>query len=251
MKKYLKIINDFFFMRTTKMKVANYSISGLIVICFILFLCPNIMFGHSFKYKNFNVYSMQPLDDNIQAVLDAAEKNLTTSEIYDQTITHNIYFCNSYKIYRFFAPSVRYTFACNFPFNNNIFIANCDVKKKLAYKEGGQFTRELNELIAHEITHTFIQKKLGYWKYRNLSTWKNEGYCEYIGYNNRDTLKGAKEFLTSNKNNVNDGGTTYHKYHLAVTFLKESGKMTFDDIIASGLTFEEVLKKIEMTEIEK
>ena len=248
MKQRLKTLTDFLFMRTRKAKIANYSIWGLFAIYLTFIAYPNLLFGHTFKYHNFNVHSTKAFGDNIQTILDEAEKHLSASELYDKHLTQNIYLCNGYTLYSFLAPLSRKAFACNYPLINIIFIANCNIEKNEAYKNNEQdsYTRQLSELIAHEITHTLIEKKLGFWKYRVLTNWKHEGYCEYIGYNNADALKDAKQFLATHKDD-NSGRAIYRKYYYAVTFLKEAEKMTFDEIIASDATFEQVLNKIEQT----
>lgn len=248
MKQQLKTLADFLLMRTRKSKIVNYSILGLFAIYSTLIAYPNLLFGHTFTYKNFNVHSATALGDNIQTILDEAEKHLSASELYDKNLTQDIYLCNGYALYSFLAPLSRKAFACNYPIVNNIFIACCDIDKNQTYKNNEQdnYTRQLSELISHETSHTLMEKKLGFWKFRSLADWKKEGYCEYIGYNNADALKDAKHFLATHKND-NSTRAMYRKYYYAVTFLKDSEKMTFADIIASDLTFEHVLNKIEQT----
>jgi hypothetical protein len=238
MKKYFIIFFTF----------AYSSFSGLGMIYLALIVYPNFIFAHSLKYKNFNVYSTEKFSGNMQTVLDKADKNLSSSEIYAPAVSHDIYLCNSYTLYSFLAPATRHAFACNYPFINNIFIAKCEIDKNEAYidQTSGWVTRKLHELISHEVTHTLIEKKLGFWKYRSIPAWKNEGYCEYIGFNNANGLKEAYSFVTTYRNDYR-GGAMYRKYYYAVTFLKKAEQMSFDDIVASDLTFEEVLKKIEHT----
>jgi hypothetical protein len=231
--------------------MVNYGILGLLAIYLTLICYPSFLFAYSFKYENFSVYSTQPLDSNIQTILANAERNLASSEILNKTLTQNIYFCNGYPLYIFFAPLARNAFACNYPIIHNIFIANCDIDKNLAFKSDGEYTRRLHELITHETAHTLAERRLGFWKYRTLATWKKEGYSEYVGYNNAGALKDAKAFLATRKDDTSPEAT-YRKYYYAVTFLKEVEGMTFDDIIATNQTFEQVLDKIEgMTKKEK
>jgi hypothetical protein len=246
MKKYLKTLNDFLFNRTRKAKIVNYSICGLLAIYLILLACPNLMFGHSFTYKNFNIHSTQPLGDNIRTILVEAEIKLSASEIYDKNLTQNIYLCNNYTLYSFFAPLKRKAFACNYPIMNNIFIANCDIDKNEASKNDNndQYTRQLSVVISHEATHTLIEKKIGFWKFITLSNWKNEGYCDYVGYGQTDDLKEGQKFLVINKN-VKKPGTDYRKYYIAVNYLMTFKKMTFDNLLSTDLAFEKVLKQVE------
>jgi len=247
MKQLLKTLTDFFRIKNKKVKIANYAISGLLVIYLGLRIYPNFLFGHSFKYKNFNVYSTQPLGDSIQTVLDETEIKLSSSEIYDKGLTHNIYLCNNYTLYTFLAPFSRKAFACNYPVINNIFIANCDIDKNEAYKNNAkdQYIRQLSALITHEMTHTFIEQKIGFWKFRTLSSWKNEGYCDYVGYGQADNLKEGQKFLLISKNDKKPG-TEYRKYYIAVNYLMTVKNMTFDNLLSTDQSFEEVLNKVEL-----
>lgn len=235
-------------MRTKKSRIANYLISCLAAIYAVILFYPNFLFGYSAEYKCFKVYSTQALGDNIYKILDKAENNLSSSEIYDRGLTQNIYLCNNYALYSFLAPIARKAFACNYPLINNIYIADGDIGKDEAYKndDRNKYIRRLSQLIAHETMHTLIGKRLGYWKQITLSKWKKEGYCEYVSYNKKVAIKDAKEFLAVSKT-VNSPGATYRKYYYAVTYLKDVGQMTFDDILATNLTFEQVLKNIEQT----
>jgi hypothetical protein len=247
MKQYFKKLSGIFSIKNKKVRIANYATSCLLIIYFGLIIYPNFLFGHSLKYKNFNVYSTQPLGDSTESVLDKVELKLSVSEIYDQNQTHNIYLCNNYTLYTFLAPLSRKAFACNYPLINNIFIANSDIEKNETFKndEMDKYTRQLSALISHEATHTLIENKIGFWKFKNLSSWKNEGYCDYVAYGQTDDWKEGMEFLIKNKNDVKPG-TDYRKYYIAVNYLMTIKKMTFDNILSTDLTFEEVLNKVEL-----
>jgi len=237
--------------KSRKVKAIEYIISGILLCYAGLLCCPNLLFGHSIKYKNFNIYSTSEFDNSICNVLDKTRGNLSASSINDTTITHNIYLCNSYSLYSFFAPFVRKSFACNYCPIKSIFISNCDVRMNEAYKndENDSYTRQLSELIAHEVTHTLTERKLGFWKYRTLERWKNEGYSETIGHNEAINLPRAKEFLRTNENN-NRPGILYQKYYFAVAYLMQIEKMKFEDIVAAKYTLDNVLNKIETIKIE-
>jgi hypothetical protein len=108
---------------------------------------------------------MQPLD-GIEKVLVQTVKNVSASEINNQTITHNIYLCNNYKVYTFFAPFTRKAFACNYPLFHSIFVANCNIAENEGYKNDVKDTRtrNLGEILAHEATHSLLENKFGFWK---------------------------------------------------------------------------------------
>ena len=242
-----KALNGVF--KGRKLRNVNYVVSGLFVIYIGLIIYPNFLFGYSFRYQNLNVYSTHPLSNNILAVLREAETKLLSSEIYSRDKVHPIYLCNNYGLYTFFAPFSRKAFACNYPFSGRIFIASCDVDKNEAYKndENDQYTRPLSTLISHEVSHTSIRERIGFWKYKMLNSWKNEGYCDYVGYGGSGDMNEAKAFLIKSKDD-HKPGTEYRKYYFAVNYLVTREKMTFDQIISSDLSLEAVLNKVRSAE---
>jgi len=243
---------DLFQIKNKKWKIVEYIVEGMLLIYLGLICYPNLLFAHSIKYKNFRVYSTKEIDSNIYNILDKAEINLSTSSINDTAITYRLYLCNNYSLYFFFAPKSRKAFANNYSIIHNLFISNCDIRINEAYKndENDNYVRQLSELIAHEATHTLTEKKLGFWKYWVLEGWKNEGYSETIGYNERPNLTTVKEFLKENKDS-NKPGVLYKKYYYAVAYLLQIERMKFEDIIATNLTLDEVLNKVETKENEK
>lgn len=246
MKPYLKSLTDFIKIKNKRVKVANYLISLVMLIYLGLIIYPDFLFGYSFKYKNMNIYSTQPLDENIQKILYEVEMKVIASEIYDKKLTHNIYLCKGYTQYTFLAPLSRKSFACRYPIINNIFIANCNVEKNEAYKNDKTdiYTRQLSSLIPHEITHTFIEQKIGFWKSISISTWKTEGYCDFVGFGQNESLIQQQRFLTLNKHDKKPG-VAYRKYYIAVNYLLTVRKMDFGSLISSNESLEEVLENVE------
>jgi hypothetical protein len=201
------------------------------------------------KYKNFHIQSTEPIDNKIISILDEAEAKLSLSEIYDSTLQHDIYLCNNFGLYTLLAPLSRRAFACNYPLFNNIFVAEIDLPKNEAYKNNpnDSYSREISSLIAHEISHTFIEKRLGFWKFRTLSPWKNEGYSEYVGLGRRELSDEDKEFIGIHQNNKKPG-IDYHKYYIAANYLVGFKQLSFDELMATDKSLADVLEEIVATE---
>jgi hypothetical protein len=222
------------------------TVLGIFFLYVYILINPSLLFGYSVKYKNFIVYSRHELGKGIYPILDEAESNLSASELTDKHFIHEIYFCDSYSLYKFLNPyDNKYSYAINSPPHfYNIIIANTDINKNEAYgKESGDpfvFVRKLSSVIAHEATHTFIDKRLTV----ITEGWKIEGYCESVYYKDTLNISEAKEFL----NNIDDGkkyyGSRYKKYYIAVTYLRLHEKMKFDEIIGSKLSLDEILKTV-------
>jgi hypothetical protein len=232
---------NFLFPQSKSGKIINFILSGITLLYVSLIMFPMAIFGHVLEYKKFTIYSTSPLDSQITEILDQSEINLTSSEIYSSG-KQKIFICNNQLLYTFLAPGASKAFACNYPVVNNIFIANCDVRDNLAYKKSSERTRNLHELIAHEITHSFIDKHLGLVKSKLLPDWINEGYCDYIGYNEKYNHEEAKNFLM--KNSTSDQNDLYKKYYYAVGYLLDRKQISLHDLFTARYTFDDTIREI-------
>ena len=227
-------------------KLVNYIGSGLVLAYLGLIIYPNVLFAHSVRYKQFNIHSTQSIGSEIYAILDQANDRLSASEVADKSTRHKIYLCNDYRLFTFLAPFSRTAFACNYAVLGNIFIAKADISLNEAYKnnDADQYTRSLSGLITHESTHSLIRKKIGLLNYSRLSTWKDEGYCDYISHGKLMDMQEAREYLKEHKTDKRPG-TDYRRYYLAVNYLLGVKNIRFDDLLATKQSFDEVLRLLE------
>src|SRR5712692_7433687 len=71
-----------------------------IVVAYVLLLSfPQLLFAHEVSYRNLKVYSREPLDQNIYAVLDRVESRLATSGINNQEVKPKIFLTNGFSLY--------------------------------------------------------------------------------------------------------------------------------------------------------
>ncbi len=197
----------------------------LLTICF-----PQYLFAHSVGYKNFQICSREPLDENIYKVLDDAEARLSKSSIYDSEISRRVFLTDGFGMYGFLSNKAFRSFANSVPGIDNIFVNKSDAAADLVFLNRPENNkRSLSGVIAHEVTHLFIKKRVGYARnVLSLPTWKNEGYCEYIA---GDTTITFEEGVKRWKENPNDDSKyRYFKYYLRVKYLLETEKLTIDDI---------------------
>ncbi|PKO95354.1 MAG: hypothetical protein CVU12_10430 [Bacteroidetes bacterium HGW-Bacteroidetes-7] len=228
-------------------KIVNCTLLCALLIYSGVVFFPGLMFDNSFSYKNVNIYSADSLRDELRLIIDEVDVLLYKSEIYNSEKTQNIYLCNNYLLYSFFAPFSRKAFACYNPLTNNIFVAKYDIKRNESYKNNDKdvYTRSLSEVLAHEITHNAIRSKLGYLRFITLDTWINEGYSEFIAKGSTNNYELIKAVTSQNKTN-DKPGEIYIKYYLAVNYLITSKGMNFSEIVSSRRSLNEVLHEIEL-----
>jgi hypothetical protein len=97
-------------------KVASVTLSALAVAYVLLLYFPQPLFAYSTRYESFQVYSRQPIQPELVAVLDSAEARLKTSPIYDASSTRYIYLTDSYGVYALLSHKAYKSFANSVPF---------------------------------------------------------------------------------------------------------------------------------------
>ena len=162
-------------------RIASTAIGVAAVAYLVLLVFPQPLFGYSMNYGKFKVYSRQPVEAEMQNVLDAAEERLRRSSIYDENIHRSVYLTNGYGMYALLSHKAYNSFANSVPFVNNIFINKTDIVADRVYMNRAKNnSRSLSGVIAHEVTHLFIRQRYGTVAASMMPVWKNEGYCEYI-----------------------------------------------------------------------
>jgi hypothetical protein len=121
---------------------------------------PEPLFAHKYSYRNFVIYSRAPIDDRMRAELDVVSQRLARSELNDASIVHRVFVAGSPRWYAFFNGPYRGAMARNYEFNNSIFVPQLDLASGTVVHFDGR-TAPIAAILAHEMTHTLSQKRLG------------------------------------------------------------------------------------------
>ena len=210
-------------------KVLRYFVTAVFV-AYLLTICfPQYLFAHEVTYQNFKVYSREPVDKRIYKVLDDAEARLSKSTIYDRAISRRVFLTNSHGLYAFLSNKAFRSFANSVPLINNILINKSEVADDLVFLNRPKHNkRSLSGVIAHEVAHLFIRKKVGVVRASLMPTWKNEGYCEYVAGDSTITYEEGVKLWKENPND--DSKYRYFKYHMMVKYLLETEKLSIEDV---------------------
>ena len=213
-------------------RAVRYTVFSL-VLAYILLLCfPQVLFGHQLSSGNLTVYSREPLDQNINTVLERVQQRLTTSPINSTDIKPKIFLTNSFRFYSVMSLYIggnsfgKGYAALN---TNNVFINKFDAANDLVFRNApDRNQRSLSGVVAHEITHLLIRKRYGYLRNLTMPAWKKEGYAEYVaGDSTLDYETGVRMWKT----NTGEGaGYQYFKYYMVVKYLLEHDKISVDDL---------------------
>jgi len=210
-------------------KILRYSLLAVFLAYFLTICFPQYLFAHEVSYQKFEVYSRQPLEQGIYKVLDDAEARLSKSTIYDRETSRRVFLTNGHGMYLFLSNKGFRSFANSVPFINNIFINRSDVPHDLVFLNRPLHNkRSLSGVIAHEVDHLFIRKKVGTVRASLMPTWKNEGYCEYIAEDTTITYEEGVQLWKANP--TNDSNYRYFKYHMMVKYLIEKERLSIEDV---------------------
>lgn len=213
-------------------RTVRYVGVSLVVAYIFLLSFPQVLFAHQTSYKNFKVYSREPLNQDIRAVLDKAETKLAASPINDPLLQPKVFLTGSHGLYATLSLFVGSgSFAKGFAMlpTSNIFVNKSDAAHDLVFRNATTNNqRSLSGVIAHETTHLLVRKRIGYLKNLRLPDWKKEGYCEYVaGGTTLDYETGVKLWRA----NPADGtGYQYFKYYMLVKFLLDHDKLSVDEL---------------------
>jgi hypothetical protein len=225
-------------------KIFRYAFYGLFAAYFLTIAFPQYLFAHEVTHKNFKVYSRQPLDENIDKVLDSAQARLAKSTLYDESKTREIFLTDSHGFYTFLSNKAYHSFANSVPLLDNILVNKSDIKNDSVFvNQEGINQRSLSGVIAHEVTHLFIREKFGL-RQALVSTpvWKNEGYCDYIA---GDGVLTFDEGVRRWKENPNDDARyRFFKYHQMVRYLLEDEKISIEDLFNKEFDEKELAAKV-------
>jgi hypothetical protein len=223
--------------RAAKKKSKAYRITRSVIVvasaAFIILLSfPQLLFAHEMSYNSFKIYSREPIDQSVTAVLNKVQERFESSPLKNDEVKPRVFLINNFRAYSMLSLYIgANSFGKGYAVlpTDNIFINKSDIAKDLVFRNSAANNlRSLSGVIAHETTHLLIRKRFGYWRNLTMPTWKKEGYAEYVaGGSTLSYETGVKMW----KDNPKDGtGYQYFKYYMLVRYLLEQEKISVDDL---------------------
>lgn len=214
----------------------------------LLLWFPQPVFANKVEYRNFTVYSNKEVKGNIGKIFDTVVEKIKRSENYDPDYQHRIFLCEPGSFYHKFMFTENDSYAYNSTSRHNILIFPItDFEKNTVTRPGSKISYYLDQLLAHEITHTFVTEDLPYWK--------KEGYAEYIShykdnyFTSGDLKKNALTLLTSKEYFlVNEQGIPrplpYFRSRVLIEYLFLVKGLTFEQIKSDRITEDDALNEL-------
>ena len=118
-------------MKKTK-KIINWLLGGISLTYAVIIIFPSFLFANNLEYKNFNVYyhSSEINVEKLKSVLDESQNLLHNTQLFNDEIDQEIFICNRFNEFTFFALFSRKAFAVNYPITQNIFLSKSSITEK-------------------------------------------------------------------------------------------------------------------------
>jgi hypothetical protein len=206
-----------------------WGMKALTIVYLLLHAFPQVLFAHNFTVDGIIVYSREPLPAVAIAEIREAAARVASAELAVRGRTERVFLCDEPWLFRLFGPLQARALAYSVSITDHAFVAVEDFHSGRVRSASGR-TRSLSSVVAHEITHGLIRKRIGIIRALLLPDWIAEGYCEYVA---RESTLGESEGLAlMQASGQSDSGVyRYFLYHRMVAHLMNDRAYTFNDLL--------------------
>jgi len=206
-----------------------------IVVLFLIYAglhaFPQVLFAHSVSAEGITIYSRDPLPrETTQRVAEIAGL-VARSELAVPGRQEKIFLCNSPWVFRLFCPRSTGAFGAAISVTDHVFVAQADLASNVARRSAPSYnTRAFSPLVAHEITHGLIRKRLGLIRAYRLPDWVDEGFCEYVaGEGSFPDDEGLRQLAAGERHP--SSAFRYFLYRQMVTYLIDRRGLSFQQVV--------------------
>ena len=224
-------------------KIFNWILTGISLSYLLVILSPSFLFENNLEYKNFSVYyhSNDINLEELKLVLNKSERLLKSSELFNTGIKQDIFICNSYNEFTFFALMSRKAFGVYNPISQNIFLSKSSITGNYVLGDAKENNkRTLSGVIAHETVHSLLRNELGLLKYKLFPAWKNEGYSEFIANESSFNEHKGLTDICNDEINSESASFKYFKYRIITQYLFQETKISMDDFLDKDFDLENI-----------
>ncbi len=224
--------------------IVKTCLAGLLVVALAYFLVtvfPKPMFGYRSSYENYQVWSDQPIPEEITTVLDDVTRRLRTSNLHDRATPVEIFFCNEpWRLWLYGRRfSTRMGGGADVWVTRQVFIRASDIAANRLHSPTGRpladaAQRPLSYFIAHEITHNDVSRRFGRTVMLRYPQWLLEGYADYVGKGGDFDFDENQALFAAGAPELElDRSGLYREFHLKVAYLLDKKGWTLDQVFAN------------------
>ncbi|MEL7146653.1 MAG: hypothetical protein AAFO69_09820 [Bacteroidota bacterium] len=224
----------------------------------ITVLNPGFLYANMTQVGNYSVYHQNALNEAITERLQNVDRLVAGSELYEEGFEVKLCMDDG-SFYPTLMKTLRgNAFGWGF-LEIAVFKGDANFEENRISLHGYHWN--LEQLMVHEITHCMQQNNLGLWNSNPMANhpdWKWEGYAEYVARQGDDQvnlmknigwLKAAKQDNPDAWGVFFDDGSvaprSYYEYWLLVQFCLDVKKMTYQELLNSRITRDEVEQEMQ------
>lgn len=218
-----------------------------------LIVFPHPLFPHRRPSASIDLRSDEPLGPSTDQALRAAHHRILAMPLHLPHERYELFLCHSERIYRLFAFLTRTP-----PFTQGLIVSSATGTvvlsapgiRRMRERTGGEPAHSrlegtLDAAIAHEVAHLQVRRRLGLRRSVALPPWKSEGWADYSAHRGNlrsDPGGGLAARVAALLDNdawrgpMSSVDRRHYGWQLLVEYLVDVEDMSFDGLIAEGLT---------------
>jgi hypothetical protein len=195
---------------------------------------PQVLFAHSMTAHGITVHTTSPPPAEAERVVARAASLVARSPLALPGRREDVFVPDHPFVTRLFGP-LSGGFAFSVAATGKVFVASGDLARDVArMPDGKPQSRSLSSVMAHEITHGLIRKRLGIIGSLRLPKWVSEGYCEHVARESSFPESEGDRLISLGRSDPSIS-FQYFMYRRMVDYLIEDRAMTFDEIAAAAI----------------
>lgn len=200
---------------------------------------PEPLFTHRHQYREFTVQSRAPLDARLEPILDTVAVRLAASPWNAPVMRHRVFIAGTPGWYAFFNGPYRVAMGRRYELGGSIFVPTLDLEAGEVVHFDGRRAKA-TWVLAHEMTHGLIQRRLGLFGTARLPRWKREGYPEFVATGHEVALADGVRLLDETPGSAIVVGAwvvprSYFRAQMMVRYELEQAHASLAELFADSL----------------
>ncbi|WP_157887178.1 hypothetical protein [Hymenobacter sp. PAMC 26628] len=223
----------------------------------LLLLNPGLLYANRTATAHYVIYHNRSLDPALLPRLEQVRTIVQQSSCFDSTLRLNICLNDGSRypnlIEKLWGPAFAWGF-----YHNVVLSGEANPAANYLYLNGYKWN--LVQLLAHEATHCYQVRRLGFWQSNPVArypTWKWEGYAEYVarrGPNCPPLRQQIRQLNQAAQATPHEWGITladstnasreYANYLILTTYCLDVKKMTYRQLLADTTSEQTVHRQL-------
>ena len=244
-------------MKRWQRTIGKWALRGFLLLLLLVALdvtalaLPYPLFDYKYQSEGFSIYSSWALPGDVEEIVEWAQARVDAMDYTRPDAGYRVFICGDERLYSVFAFLTRRStnsLGIGMTVLGNMYLNESKIRRFAAGRHGriphSRYEGNLSEVVAHEIVHFNMVKKLGFWRATRMPVWKSEGYAEYQANIAATRADGSYVFADRIDLLTNDAfwgrgasmARSLFEWHLLVEFLAEEKGFDLEDLADEAIT---------------